>query len=192
VRSRHHSGHESRGVVAPTQYGNALASVYIRFAFESFLIPTPNILLRLKHVITTFSRPRSGFRRRSRRDQRPRDPDEASTKPEDTDGSWPNFWEKSDCLPHKDGKSIIIWETDDDSDYPNPRVRAGWPLIRLRQAYELLGSDHPRIVRYVETSIPIPTLLLTKVAISDLFTQSTVKALSSKDRLQVHIGAWSP
>jgi hypothetical protein len=51
-------------------------------------------------------------------------------------------------VPHEDGKSIIVFMPVDDWDCLDPRVRAGWATIRLRQAYELLGEDHPRIVRY--------------------------------------------
>jgi hypothetical protein len=34
-------------------------------------------------------------------------------------------------------------------DFPDSRERPGWPIKRLRGAYELLGTDHPRIVRWV-------------------------------------------
>jgi hypothetical protein len=134
--------------VAPTQYGNVLASVYISFAFGS----QHQTFFSISNMGSQPSTSHDRVSKAERGDIRcgPRTPDEASTKPEDTDDSWPNFWDKAECLPHKDGKSIIIWESNDTSDYPNPRVRAGWPLIRLRQAYELLGGDHPRIVRYVE------------------------------------------
>jgi hypothetical protein len=39
----------------------------------------------------------------------------------------------------------------------NTRARPGWPIKRLRRAYELLGEDHPRIVRYVSIQIRFRT-----------------------------------
>jgi hypothetical protein len=91
-------------------------------------------------------------------------PDEASRNPEDDTSLWPDFWEKASLYPHKDGKSIIIWGILDDDLGPNPRARPGWPIKRLRKAYEILGEDHPRVVRCV-ILILFSDALLTSLAI---------------------------
>ena len=76
-------------------------------------------------------------------------PAEASTAPQDSKAWYADFFGTAFCTPHIDGKSIIIFEPGFDNEYPNPRARAGWPIKRLRKAYQLLDKGHPRIVRYV-------------------------------------------
>lgn len=75
-------------------------------------------------------------------------PQEASRAPEDVQDWYYNFFEILFCLPHKDGKGILIVEPPDDC-VPDSRARPGWARKRLRGAYELLGEGHPRIIRYV-------------------------------------------
>jgi len=77
--------------------------------------------------------------------QSPYYPPEASIEPEDTRRWYCDFWQHACAVPHKDGKSIIIYEPKDD----DTRARPEWGIKRLRKAYELLGEGHPRIVRYV-------------------------------------------
>jgi hypothetical protein len=73
-------------------------------------------------------------------------PKEASTAPSDTQDWYADFWQKAACVPHIDGKNVIVFDPEERGD-PDPRVRVGWSVIRLRQAYELLGGEHPRVVR---------------------------------------------
>ncbi|KAH7083221.1 hypothetical protein BKA63DRAFT_146653 [Paraphoma chrysanthemicola] len=75
-------------------------------------------------------------------------PKEASRAPEDVEDWYSDFLETLVCLPHKDGKSILIVDT---PDYfvPDSRTRPGWARKRLSKAYELFGDGHPRIVRYL-------------------------------------------
>lgn len=75
-------------------------------------------------------------------------PEEASKAPEDVQDWYSHFFETLFCLPHKDGKAMLILEAPDDF-VPDSRARPGWARKRLRGAYELLGKGHPRIVRYV-------------------------------------------
>ncbi|KAJ6194670.1 hypothetical protein J3E72DRAFT_403195 [Bipolaris maydis] len=75
-------------------------------------------------------------------------PEEASTAPEDVQDWYSHFFETLFCLPHKDGKAILILEAPEDIE-PDSRARPGWARKRLRGAYELLGEGHPRIVRYL-------------------------------------------
>ena len=75
-------------------------------------------------------------------------PEEASRAPEDVQDWYSHFFETLFCLPHKNGKVILILEAPDDS-VPDSRVRPGWARKRLRGAYEIFGEGHPRIVRYV-------------------------------------------
>ncbi|KAH7093063.1 hypothetical protein FB567DRAFT_587509 [Paraphoma chrysanthemicola] len=75
-------------------------------------------------------------------------PEEASRAPEDVQDWYSHFLETLFCLPHKDGKGILILEPPDDF-VPDSRARPGWARKRLRKAYELLGDGHPRIVRYI-------------------------------------------
>jgi hypothetical protein len=77
-------------------------------------------------------------------------PIEASTAPDDTETWYCEFWEKAYAVLHKNEDSIIIYEPKDRSDIPDPRARPEWASKRLRKAYELLGEDHPRIVRYMQ------------------------------------------
>jgi hypothetical protein len=74
-------------------------------------------------------------------------PQEASRAPKDVEDWYSHFFETLFCLPHKDGKSILIVDVPDDF-VPDSRVRPGWAHKRLRGAYELFGEGHPRIVRY--------------------------------------------
>ena len=76
-------------------------------------------------------------------------PSEASTAPDDTETWYCEFWEKAYAVLHKNENSIIIYEPKYRSDIPDPRARPEWASKRLRKAYELLGEDHPRIVRYM-------------------------------------------
>ena len=141
-------------VVAPAQHGNALVSVYNPLLVPSFLNPftmsTSSMGSQASKTHDTLSVTERG---RSTTISSPYNihgnpiPTEASIAPEDTQDWYTDLWEKACCVPHKDGKSIIVF-TPAETGYPDPRVRAGWPIIRLRQAYELLGEDHPRIVRY--------------------------------------------
>ncbi|KAI4614544.1 hypothetical protein J4E83_007198 [Alternaria metachromatica] len=70
----------------------------------------------------------------------------------------PTIWyerlfEVADCVQHQDKDKVIIFTPICDEDngfYPDPRSRHGWPIKRLRKAYELLGGPHPRIVRVDE------------------------------------------
>lgn len=75
-------------------------------------------------------------------------PQEGSRAPEDVQGWYYDFFQTLSCLPHKDGKGILIVEPPDDH-VPDPRARPGWARKRLRGAYEILEEEHPRIVRYV-------------------------------------------
>ncbi|EMD65235.1 hypothetical protein COCSADRAFT_160206 [Bipolaris sorokiniana ND90Pr] len=75
-------------------------------------------------------------------------PEEASKAPEDVQDWYSHFFETLFCLPHKDGKAMLILEAPDDF-VPDSRARPGWARKRLRGAYELLGKGHPRIVRYL-------------------------------------------
>ncbi|KAI4933234.1 hypothetical protein J4E85_003639 [Alternaria conjuncta] len=67
----------------------------------------------------------------------------------------PTIWyerlfEVADCVQHQDTDKVIIFTPicdEDNGEYPDPRSRHGWPIKRLRKAYELLGGPHPRIVR---------------------------------------------
>ncbi|KAI4694288.1 hypothetical protein J4E81_006504 [Alternaria sp. BMP 2799] len=77
---------------------------------------------------------------------RTRTPLEASIEPEDTKNWYCDFWQHVCAVPHKDGKSIILYEPKE-TQHPDPRVRPEWASKRLRKAYELLGEGHPRIVR---------------------------------------------
>ncbi|KAI4665300.1 uncharacterized protein J4E78_002760 [Alternaria triticimaculans] len=69
----------------------------------------------------------------------------------------PTIWyeslsEAADCVQHQDKDKVIIFTPicdEDNGEYPDPRSRHGWPIKRLRKAYELLGGPHPRIVRYI-------------------------------------------
>ena len=81
--------------------------------------------------------------------QLPYYPPEASIELEDTRRCYCDFWQHVCAVPHKDGKSIILYEPKE-TEYPDPRVRPEWASKRLRKAYELLGEGHPRIVRYVQ------------------------------------------
>lgn len=74
-------------------------------------------------------------------------PEEASRAREDVKDWYCDFFESLFCIPHKDGKSIVVTDTPDD--WPDSRARPGWAHKRLRGAYELLSDGHPRIVRYV-------------------------------------------
>jgi hypothetical protein len=74
-------------------------------------------------------------------------PVEGSRAPEDTQYWYCDFFETLSCIPHKDGKSILIVDPPDD--LHDSRERPGWPIRHLRGAYELLGDGHPRIVRCV-------------------------------------------
>jgi hypothetical protein len=74
-------------------------------------------------------------------------PIEASRAPQDMHKWYYVFLGRISCIPHRDGKSMLIVEPYDD--FPDSRERPGWPIKRLRGAYELLGTDHPRIVRWV-------------------------------------------
>jgi hypothetical protein len=74
-------------------------------------------------------------------------PEEGSRALEDLQGWYDQFLERIFCFPHKDGKSILIVDLPDD--FPDSRERPGWPIKRMRGAYELLGDGHPRIVRCV-------------------------------------------
>ncbi|KAJ4334688.1 hypothetical protein N0V95_009111 [Ascochyta clinopodiicola] len=75
-------------------------------------------------------------------------PQEASRAPEDVQDWYYHFFETLFCLPHKDGKGILIVESPNDFG-PDSRARPGWARKRLRGAYEFLGEGHPRIVRYL-------------------------------------------
>jgi hypothetical protein len=72
-------------------------------------------------------------------------PEEASRAPEDVQHWYSNFFETLFCLPHKDGKGILILEAPDGF-VPDSRVRPGWARKRLRGAYKLFREGHPRIV----------------------------------------------
>jgi len=76
-------------------------------------------------------------------------PQEASRAPEDLEDWYSHFFETLCCLPHKDGKSILIVDPPDDDYVPSTRARPGWAGKRLRGAYELLGEGHAMIVQYV-------------------------------------------
>ncbi|KAJ8110047.1 hypothetical protein OPT61_g7000 [Boeremia exigua] len=75
-------------------------------------------------------------------------PQEASRAPEDVRDWFYDFFEALSCVPHKDGRSILIVEPPDGFE-SDSRARPGWARKRLRGAYELLGEGHPRIVRYL-------------------------------------------
>ncbi|KAI4695875.1 uncharacterized protein J4E88_000045 [Alternaria novae-zelandiae] len=63
-----------------------------------------------------------------------------------------SLFEAADCVQHQDTDKVIIFTPicdEDNGEYPDPRSRHGWPIKRLRKAYELLGGPHPRIVRYI-------------------------------------------
>jgi hypothetical protein len=103
-------------------------------SFLSFLLyGSPRTEAPPKHCILAF--PEEDF------------PIEASRAPEDTHNWYYDFFEKLFCIPHKDGKSMLIVEPPED--LPDSRERPGWAIKRLRGAYELLGDGHPRIVRCV-------------------------------------------
>lgn len=102
-------------------------------------------------------------------------PQEASRAPEDVQDWYDHFFETLFCLPHRDGKSILIVEPPDDFELDS-RARPGWAHKRLRGAYELLGEGHPRIVRYVVVSAQLDTLHLTKPAISGRWNATSVSS----------------
>jgi hypothetical protein len=74
-------------------------------------------------------------------------PEEASTAPQDRRDWYYDFFEQAYCIPHRDGKSMIIFTPPDDPVCPNPRIRGNWAAKRLRKAYEVLGDGHVRITR---------------------------------------------
>jgi hypothetical protein len=75
-------------------------------------------------------------------------PAEASTVPRDSQDFYAEFFEKVSCALHKDGKNVIIcWPKEPPGVVPDPRSSEGWPVTKIRKAYERLGEEHPRVVR---------------------------------------------
>lgn len=67
---------------------------------------------------------------------------------EDSQDWYATFFEKAQCVPHRDGKHIIMrWPHLARGEVQEYRELAGWPVIKVRNVYERLGGDHPRIVR---------------------------------------------
>lgn len=73
-------------------------------------------------------------------------PKEASRAEEDSETYYADFYEKACCVPHRDGRQVIMYWIHDE--WENPRETPAWAVKRLRKMYERLGTDHPRIVRY--------------------------------------------
>jgi hypothetical protein len=69
---------------------------------------------------------------------------EASMTREDAQDWYTVFFEEAYCVPHRDGKHIIVcWpHLSRDS-----RVTKGWAVIKVRTVYDKLGVEHPRIIR---------------------------------------------
>lgn len=76
-------------------------------------------------------------------------PAEASVKRDDSQTWYVVFFEHAECVPHRDGKHIIIR-------WPHPlrghmhdygQELTGWPVIKIQNVYQRLGEDHARIVR---------------------------------------------
>ncbi|ORY10243.1 hypothetical protein BCR34DRAFT_353819 [Clohesyomyces aquaticus] len=60
------------------------------------------------------------------------------------------FFEKAYCVPHMNGKGVIIC-CPDDRFVQDPREQDGWPVENVKILYERLGESKEcaRIVRYV-------------------------------------------
>jgi hypothetical protein len=76
-------------------------------------------------------------------------PAEASVKRDELQTWYAVFFEQAECVPHRDGKHIIIR-------WPHPshghmhdygRDLTGWPVIKIQNVYQRIGKDHARIVR---------------------------------------------
>lgn len=72
-------------------------------------------------------------------------PEEASRAEEDSKTYYADFYEKACCVPHQDGRQVIVYWIPDK--FENPRETPAWAVKRLKKLYERLSSDHPRVVR---------------------------------------------
>ncbi|KAF2111821.1 hypothetical protein BDV96DRAFT_498756 [Lophiotrema nucula] len=77
---------------------------------------------------------------------------------EDAHSWYEDFFDKAYCVPHADGKNIIICYPSDESYgkssfVPNPREEEGWGVDKVRRVYERLseGEGCQRIVKYTRT-----------------------------------------
>jgi hypothetical protein len=77
-------------------------------------------------------------------------PEEASRAEEDSKTYYAYFYDKAFCVLHRDGRQVIVYWIPDERE--NPRETSAWAVKRLRKMYERLNSDHPRIVRYGNSS----------------------------------------
>jgi hypothetical protein len=75
-------------------------------------------------------------------------PEEASLIEEDSKTYYADFYEKALCVPHKDGRQVIVYWVPER--WENPRETPAWAVKRLKKLYERLSSDHPRIVWYAQ------------------------------------------
>jgi hypothetical protein len=76
-------------------------------------------------------------------------PTEASMTRDDSQTWYAVFFEQAECVPHRDGKQVIIrWPNlprGHIHDYG--RELTGWPVVKIQNVYQRLGENHPRIVQ---------------------------------------------
>ncbi|XPS77573.1 hypothetical protein M3J07_009601 [Ascochyta lentis] len=73
-------------------------------------------------------------------------PEKASRTPDESKTYYASFYEKAECVPHRDGRQIIVyWIPQKVCD---PRETDAWAVNRLKRVHEMLSGNHPRIVRY--------------------------------------------
>ena len=75
-------------------------------------------------------------------------PMEASMKRDDSRTWYAVFFEHAECVPHRDGKHIIIrWpHLPRGHMHDSGRDLTGWPVIKIQNVYQRLSKDHARIV----------------------------------------------
>ncbi|KAF1923448.1 uncharacterized protein M421DRAFT_425820 [Didymella exigua CBS 183.55] len=75
---------------------------------------------------------------------------EASMTRDDSQTWYAVFFEQAECVPHRDGKHVIVrWPNlprGHIHDYG--RESTGWPVVKMQNVYRRLGEDNARIVRY--------------------------------------------
>lgn len=76
-------------------------------------------------------------------------PTDASMTRDNSQTWYTDFFEQAQCVPHRDGKNMIIrWPAlplGHIHDYG--RELTGWPVVKIRNVYQRLGENYDRIVR---------------------------------------------
>jgi hypothetical protein len=73
-------------------------------------------------------------------------PLEASLTHEDSADWYASFFEQAECVPHRDGKHIIVRWPAEYNDLPG-RETTGWPCLKMMRVYQRLKGECRRIVR---------------------------------------------